>query len=492
MKLTDIKPSLALSPLDGRYHKQTEPLLEYLSEAALNRQRIAVEIEWMIQLANGTHDNDSTPAVPGVDPLTAEEISYLRSIPKEFGPDSIRELAEIEAVTHHDVKAVEYYIGRRLDAAEKGLGHKTALTRLKPLVHFACTSEDINNLSYALCIKQAVTSVWSPAFERIIAKLDAAAEQYAGMPLLSLTHGQPATPTTLGKELAVYVYRLNRQRTALENQEYMGKINGATGTFGAHYAAVPQADWVRISREFVAIRLGLTWNPLTTQIEPHDWQAELYSTVSHINHILHNLAVDIWMYISRGTFVQIPVQGATGSSTMPHKVNPIRFENAEANFELSCALFDSLGATLVETRWQRDLTDSTTQRNIGSAFGYSLLALENLAGGLDSIHPNNEAMEQELNSNWEVLGEPVQTAMRACALAGAEGMDNPYERVKELMRGKKIDKHDVEGFISTLGFDEETARRLSRLSPSAYLGAAQQLVPLKQEPLRPSDRLSGD
>lgn len=294
--------------------------------------------------------------------------------------------------------------------------------------------------------------------------------------MLALTHGQPATPTTLGKEMAVYVHRLSRQLDRVRHQEYLGKINGATGTFGAHLAAAPDVDWVRLSREFVTGRMGLVWNPLTTQIESHDWQAELYSTISHTGRILHNLAVDVWMYISRGVFAQEPVKGATGSSTMPHKVNPIRFENAEANLEISCALLDTLAATLTETRWQRDLTDSTTQRNIGSALGYSLLALDNLKGGLAAIHPNTQVMQEELDNNWEVLGEPIQTAMRAAGLAGRAGMEDPYERVKELMRGHRIGRGDVERFIDTLDLDPETARRLKSLTPSSYTGAADTLV----------------
>ncbi len=477
MKLTDITPAIALGPLDGRYHKQTAPLAEYLSEPALNRERMRVEVEWMIQLANGSVSTQTAQSViPGVQPFTAAEIEYLRAIPEDFDAAGIAELAEIEAVTHHDVKAVEYYIDRRLEVAGEKLGTDSQLPQLKALVHFACTSEDINNLSYARCIKNAITKVWLPALEEIIHKLSDSADKFRDLSMLSLTHGQPATPTTLGKELAVYVYRLNRQLRAVQSQEYLGKINGATGTFGAHMAALPQVDWISLSESFVTERMGLTWNPLTTQIESHDWQAELYSTASHINHILHNLAVDVWMYISRGVFAQVPVKGATGSSTMPHKVNPIRFENAEANLELSCAMLDSLASTLVESRWQRDLTDSTTQRNVSVAFGYSMLALYNLSGGLDSIHPHNAVIEAELDSNWEVLGEPIQTAMRAASLAGVEGMDNPYERVKELMRGHSIGQKDVEDFIATLNFDEETSRRLASLTPATYTGVASKLV----------------
>lgn len=476
MRLTNIE-SVSLSPLDGRYKAATSELVEYLSESALNRERMRTEAEWMILLAGGI--DGKTPVLNGVSPFTEEEKAYLRSIPEDFGEEGIKELAQIESVTHHDVKAVEYYIDARLEAAEEKLSGSSQLSRLKPLVHFACTSEDINNLSYALCIKKAVENVWLPAFEKVIGKISSDADRFADLPMLSLTHGQPATPTTLGKELAVYAYRLGRQLKTLKSQEYLGKINGATGTFGAHFAAVSDADWIALSREFVENRLGLDWNPLTTQIESHDWQAELYSTVSHANRILHNLAVDVWMYISRGAFAQVPVKGATGSSTMPHKVNPIRFENAEANLEISCSLLDTLSATLVESRWQRDLTDSTTQRNIGVAFGYSLLALNNLAGGLESIHPNETVILKELDENWEVLGEPIQTAMRAQALAGRDGMDNPYERVKELMRGNRIDRDDVKNFVAEQNFDEETAKRLSELTPDTYTGIAEKLVEFK-------------
>ena len=318
--------------------------------------------------------------------------------------------------------------------------------------------------------------MWLPDAQAIVDLLTEKAEQYRDMSLLALTHGQPATPTTLGKELAVFVHRLNRQLKHVREQEYLGKINGATGTFGAHLAALPDVDWIAVSQEFVTNRMGLTWNPLTTQIESHDWQAELYGTISHTNRILHNLAVDVWMYISRGVFAQEPVKGATGSSTMPHKVNPIRFENAEANLEISCSLLDTLSATLVESRWQRDLTDSTTQRNIGSALGYSVLALTNLLGGLKSIHPNEIVISRELDENWEVLGEPIQTAMRAGELAGEPGMDHPYEKVKELMRGHSIGKADVERFIDEQSFDSATAARLKALTPATYTGAASKLV----------------
>lgn len=480
MKLTDISPAIALTSLDGRYHEQTAPLVEYLSEPALNRERMVVEIEWLILLANGYEGNGFQPLLEGTGPLDEEEQAYLRSLPEQFDEDTIARHASYEAVTKHDVKAVEYTIDDALAQAVKVLGRPTRLTDLAPLVHFACTSEDINNLATARCVKHAVENVWLPAAQRIHDHLVQQAEQFAQLPMLSLTHGQPATPTTLGKELAVFAFRLGRQLQHVRAQEYLGKINGATGTFGAHAAALPDVDWIAVSREFVEQRMGLTWNPLTTQIESHDWQAELYGTISHANRILHNLCVDTWMYISRGVFAQVPVKGATGSSTMPHKVNPIRFENAEANFEMSCALLDCLSTTLVESRWQRDLTDSTTQRNIGTALGYSLLALNNLAGGLASVHPDERTMRAELDDNWEVLGEPIQTAMRAAGLAGQEGMDHPYEQVKELMRGHTISREDVEQFIDGLNFDEATAARLRALTPAEYTGLASQLISYAQ------------
>ena len=474
MKLTDISPAIALTPLDGRYHKATAPLVEYMSEPALNRERMRVEVEWMILLANGFEGNGNQPIVDGVKPFTEAEQTFLRAIPEDFGAEGIKQHAAHEAITHHDVKAVEYYIDDQIDKAPTELTNIN--DELKTLVHFACTSEDINNLAIARCVKNAMENVWTPEFERIIDHLASKAEEFKDMPLLSLTHGQPATPTTLGKELAVYVYRLNRQLKHLENQEYLGKINGATGTFGAHLAACPDVDWVAVSREFVTNRMGLTWNPLTTQIESHDWQAELYSTVSHANRIMHNLCVDVWMYISRGVFAQVPVKGATGSSTMPHKVNPIRFENAEANLELSCALLDSLGATLVESRWQRDLTDSTSQRNIGVALGHSVLALTNVTKGMGQLQVAAPVLAEDLDTNWEVLGEAVQTVMRAEAIAGVEGMDNPYERLKELTRGHRVDGARMREFVQGLGLSDDAETRLLALTPAGYTGLAARLA----------------
>ncbi|WP_311836164.1 adenylosuccinate lyase [Cellulomonas fimi] len=466
--LASIEPPIALGPLDGRYRAAVAPLVDHLSEAALNRERVHVEVEWLIHLA-------AHRVLPGAPTLAAEEVAYLRGVVATFGAAEIAELGTIEKVTVHDVKAVEYFLKERLAAAPRALGPDTVLPGVGELVHFGCTSEDINNLSYALMVQGAVRHVWLPAARALVTQVAGLAREHRAVPLLARTHGQPATPTTLGKELAVLAHRLGRQLRRIEAAEYLGKLNGATGTYGAHVVAVPGADWQGVSRTFVE-HLGLTWNPLTTQIESHDWQAELYSDVARFNRILHNLATDVWTYISMGVFVQIPVEGATGSSTMPHKVNPIRFENAEANLELSCALLDSLASTLVTSRLQRDLTDSTTQRNIGPAFGHSLLAIDNVRRGLGALAVDHELLARDLDANWEVLGEPVQSAMRAASVAGVTGMENPYERLKELTRGKRLTADDMRGFVAGLGLPDDVATRLAELTPASYTGLAAELV----------------
>ncbi|PUB28644.1 adenylosuccinate lyase [Promicromonospora sp. AC04] len=471
--LAEVSPAIALGPLDGRYRKAVAPLVDHLSEAALNRERIHVEVEWLITLCNGAPGIEA-PVVPGAPTLSPQEIDYLRAIPATFGADEIAELAEIERETVHDVKAVEYFIKRRIAAAPEALG-TTSLPAASELVHFACTSEDINNLSYALMVRGAVRDVWLPAATAVVDQLAGMAREHAAAPLLSRTHGQPATPSTLGKELAVLAHRLRRQLRRVEGAEFLGKLNGATGTYGAHTVAVPGADWPAVSKAFVE-GLGLDWNPLTTQIESHDWQAEVYADIARFNRILHNLATDVWTYISLGFFTQIPVEGATGSSTMPHKVNPIRFENAEANLEISCSLLDTLSATLVTSRLQRDLTDSTTQRNIGPAFGHSLLAIDNVARGLDRLAVNETLLREDLDANWEVLGEPVQSAMRAASVAGVPGMENPYERLKDLTRGQRVDGARMREFVAGLGLPDDVAARLAALTPATYTGLAEQLV----------------
>jgi adenylosuccinate lyase len=459
--LSDADPPYALGPLDGRYRPVVRPLVDHLSEAALNRERVRVEVAWLLHLA----DNQVVPGVRGV---TADERARLTALVDDFGPASVAQLAAYERQTAHDVKAVEYFV----KAAMTG----TSLADLTELVHFCCTSEDINNLAYALMIRGAVRDVWLPAASALADDLAGLAHRLRDIPMLAHTHGQPATPTTLGKEVAVMAGRLRRQLGRIERADFRGKLNGATGTYGAHLAAVPDADWVAVSRAFVE-GLGLEWNPLTTQIESHDWQAELYADVARFNRVLHNICTDIWTYISMGYFAQqLGAHGSTGSSTMPHKVNPIRFENAEANLEVSSALFDVLGSTLVTSRLQRDLTDSSMQRTIGTAFGHSLLSIDNVRRGLAGLEADPEAMSRDLDQAWEVLGEPIQSAMRALAVQGFEGMDEPYERLKELTRGRKVDAEAMHQFIGGLGLPPDVEKRLQAMTPASYTGLAAGLV----------------
>ncbi|WP_066522754.1 adenylosuccinate lyase [Curtobacterium ammoniigenes] len=452
-------PPQPISPLDGRYFPVVHTLGDHLSEAGLNRARVRVEVEWLIFLTDHAMFTTS--------PLASDDAAALRRIVDEFDASSIADLAEIEATTRHDVKAVEYFVRARL--------HDLGLDSIAELTHFACTSEDINNLSYALTIRDAVQGVWLPAFRAVIERLRESALALRSVPMLAHTHGQPATPTTLGKELAVAVYRLERVLGQIEDSEYLGKFSGATGTFSAHVAADPEADWPALSRAFVE-SLDLTWNPLTTQIESHDWQAELYDRVRHANRILHNLATDVWTYISMGYFTQIPQAGATGSSTMPHKINPIRFENAEANLEISSALFSTLSETLVTSRLQRDLTDSTTQRNIGVAFGHSLLALDNLRRGLGEIAVNESRLAEDLDGNWEVLAEAIQTVIRAEVTAGRSHIADPYAMLKELTRGRRVGASELASFVNGLDISDGAKARLARLTPAAYTGVADELV----------------
>lgn len=462
------KTDIALGPLDGRYRSQVSALTNYLSEPALNRSRLLVEVEWLIFLAENQ-------VLKGVSPFSEDEKRYLRSLITTFGEAEVAELKEIEAETKHDVKAVEYFLQARLRGASEVLG-KTSLPNYLAAVHIFCTSEDINNLAYGIGIKAAVKQVWLPQARQLVEQLSQLARQAATVPMLAHTHGQPATPVTLGKEMAVFAHRLRRQLSRIEKTEYLGKINGATGTWAAHKVAVPGANWPQLAKSFVE-HLGLAWNPLTTQIESHDWQSELYSDLARTNRILHNLATDCWSYISMGYFHQnLAAQGSTGSSTMPHKVNPIRFENAEANLEISCALLETLAQTLVTSRLQRDLTDSSTQRNIGVAIGHSLLALSNLQGGLRGLDVAKQVMARDLDQNWEVLGEAVQQVMRVEGLAGTPGMDNPYERLKELTRDSHVDEAAMKDFLLSLGLSEEAESRLLALTPQTYFGYAEELA----------------
>jgi len=452
-------PVQPLSPLDGRYRSAVAPLGDYLSEAGLNRARVEVEVEWLIALTDR--------GLFGTVALSHDEQQNLRQLYRDFGQAEIDWLAEREAVTRHDVKAVEYLVRDRLE--------QLGLDRIAELTHFACTSEDINSTAYALTVQRAVSVVWLPKLRAVTARLGEVAEELKDAAMLARTHGQPATPTTMGKELAVFVWRLERVLAQLDASEYLAKFSGATGTWSAHLAAEPDADWIGISRAFIE-GLGLGFNELTTQIESHDWQVELYDRARHAGGILHNLATDIWTYISLGYFAQIPVAGATGSSTMPHKINPIRFENAEANLEIAGGLFATLGSTLVTSRMQRDLTDSTTQRNIGVAFGHSLLALDNLLRGLSEISLSRDVLLADLDVNWEVLAEAIQTVVRAEVVAGRSQITDPYALLKELTRGRRVGAEQLAEFVRGLDIGDAAKERLLALTPATYVGLAESLV----------------
>ena len=455
-----LNPLTALSPLDGRYSRQCDPLRGIFSEYAFMNARVRVEVEWLIAL--------SEAGFAELPHLSDHGKAFLRGLAEHFSLDDCAAVKEIEKTTNHDVKAVEYWI--------KGqVAHDEELKNAAEFVHFACTSEDINNTSHALMLMKGREALVA-FLEKIRGIIANYAHQWAEIPMLSRTHGQTASPTTVGKEFANVAVRLARVIEAIKSVKILAKMNGAVGNYNAHLIAYPDFDWEAFSKKVVEERLGAVFNTHTIQIEPHDYMAELFQEIERANTILIDFDRDVWGYISMHFFRQKLKEGEVGSSTMPHKVNPIRFENAEANFEISCSLLDTLSATLVESRWQRDLTDSTTQRNIGSALGYSLLALTNLMGGLESIHPNTHVIERELDENWEVLGEPIQTAMRACELKGLPGMDKPYEKVKELMRGHTINKEQVEQFIDQQSFDPETAARLKALTPATYTGVASQLV----------------
>ena len=452
-------PPQPLSPLDGRYRAAVTGLADYLSEAGLNRARVEVEVEWLIALTDRS--------LFGTSPLSDDDKARLRALYLEFGQAEIDWLAEKEAVTRHDVKAVEYLVRDRLSS----LG----LDAIAELTHFACTSEDINSTSYALTVQRAVQRVWLPKLRAVIAAITDLAVKHRDAAMLSRTHGQPATPSTMGKELGVFAWRLSRVADQIEGGEYLAKFSGATGTWSAHLAAAPDVDWPELSRSFIE-GLGLDFNVYTTQIESHDWQVELYDRVRHAGGILHNLATDVWTYISLGYFSQIPVAGATGSSTMPHKINPIRFENAEANLEIAGGLFATLAATLVTSRLQRDLTDSTTQRNIGVAFGHSLLALDNLQRGLGEISLAEDVLLADLDANWEVLAEAIQTVVRAEIAAGRSQISDPYALLKDLTRGRRVGAAELAEFVRGLDIGDEAKERLLALTPATYAGLASKLV----------------
>ncbi len=448
-----------LSPLDGRYAPLVAELAENFSEATLNKTRLEVEIEWIIALT----DN----GVAGSAALSADQKAALRKRISDFSADDVAAMAEIEATTQHDVKAVEYFLRRILD--ENNLNH------IAELAHFAATSEDINNLSYALMIKRSVQNVWLPTAEKLQSTLVELAKGWRDVPMLSRTHGQPATPTTFGKEFAVFAHRVAIALDQVRSVDFPGKFNGATGTYSAHVSASPGTDWPAVSKAFVE-SLGLDWNPQKKQIENQEGQVRLFQRLNHTGRILHNLCTDVWTYISLGYLRQIPQEGATGSSTMPHKVNPIRFENAEANLEIAGGLFDVLQATLVTSRLQRDLTDSTTQRNIGVAIGHQMVAMKNIQRGLGEVAVDEKLMAEDLNDNVEVLAEAIQTVIRAEIVAGNSSITDPYDVVKKLTRGKKVTADVLAEFVDGLDISDDAKARLRILTPATYTGVASDLV----------------
>ncbi len=447
---------MAIGPVDGRYRSRTRPLAEYFSEYALIRYRTRVEIEWYLALA-------ANPAIDALAPIDDPVASRLRALYRDFTIADARWVKALEGETNHDVKALEYFLKEKIGALKLGLPLE--------MVHFACTSEDISNLAYALILKEFTERSLLPVLDRIRDTLAAIAHQYKGVGMIARTHGQEASPTTVGKEFAIFAWRLERQIGHLRRQEFLGKANGAVGNFNAHRVVYPQADWLEHSRNFVE-GLGLTWNPLTTQIESHDFLAELFDTVARIDTILIGFARDIWAYISIGYFTQKTVAGEVGSSVMPHKVNPIDFENCEGNLGLATAMFQHLAAKLPISRWQRDLSDSTTIRGIGTAFGHVIVALSSLERGLGKLQIGTVRIAADIGDEkaWEVLAEAIQTMMRRY------GLERPYERLKELTRGRAVNRKTIEEFVAELPLDAEAKAALLSLEPRNYLGLARELV----------------
>jgi adenylosuccinate lyase len=453
MELTSLN---ALSPLDGRYQSKVDSLRPCFSEYALIKNRALVEVEWLKALA-------AANAIEEIAPFSVATIQELDNVIANFGEIEAAQVKAIEARTNHDVKALEYWLKEKFDGNPE-------IKKASEFIHFACTSEDINNLSHALMLKSARDCVMLPLLEKLIARLNELAHELADQPMLSRTHGQTASPTTMGKELANVVYRLKRQQKQLATNELLGKINGAVGNFNAHLSAYPDFDWESFAKSFVE-SLGLTYNPMTIQIEPHDYMAELYDTFARINTILIDINRDIWGYISVGYFKQKLKEGEVGSSTMPHKVNPIDFENSEGNLGLANALLRHLAEKLPISRWQRDLTDSTVLRNMGVAFGYTLLGYDSCLRGLNKLEVNPSKLAEDLDNSWEVLAEPIQTVMRRY------GVENPYEQLKALTRGKGgINKASLHSFIETLNIPADAKKRLLTMTPASYIGKATELA----------------
>lgn len=445
----------AVSPVDGRYGDKVSPLRAIFSEFGLLKFRVEVEVRWLQKLA-------ATAEIREVPAFDADANAFLDKIVAEFSEEDAARIKTIERTTNHDVKAVEYFLKEKVAAIP-------ALHAVNEFIHFACTSEDINNLSHALMLDSARRDVILPHWRQIIDALKTLAQEYRDIPLLSRTHGQPATPSTIGKEFANVAYRMERQYRQLQQVEILGKINGAVGNYNAHLAAYPEVDWHQFSESFVT-SLGINWNPYTTQIEPHDYIAELFDCIARFNTILIDFDRDIWGYIALNHFKQKTIAGEIGSSTMPHKVNPIDFENSEGNLGLANAVLAHLASKLPVSRWQRDLTDSTVLRNLGVGVGYALIAYQATMKGISKLEVNRDRLADELDHNWEVLAEPIQTVMRRY------GIEKPYEKLKELTRGKRVDAAGIQEFIDGLALPEAEKTRLKAMTPANYIGRAIAMV----------------
>ena len=445
----------ALSPIDGRYQDKASALRPIFSEFGLLKFRVTVEVRWLQKLASHAQINE-------VSALSKEANDYLNHIVENFSLEDADRIKAIERTTNHDVKAVEYFLKEKSEALPE-------LAQISEFIHFACTSEDINNTSHALMLKTTREEVLLPEWKKVIDAVVELANRYKDIPLLSRTHGQPASPTTIGKEMANVAYRLKRQYKQLENLEILAKINGAVGNYNAHLSAYPEIDWHTFSQEFIQ-SLGVTWNPYTTQIEPHDYIAEFFDCVARFNTIVIDFDRDMWGYIALNHFKQRTIAGEIGSSTMPHKVNPIDFENSEGNLGLANAVMSHLGQKLPISRWQRDLTDSTVLRNLGVGLGYALIAYASTLKGISKLEVNEQHLRDELEQNWEVLAEPIQTVMRRY------GIEKPYEKLKELTRGKRVDGEAMRQFIDGLALPQAEKDRLKQMTPASYIGYAVELV----------------
>jgi adenylosuccinate lyase len=442
----------AISPIDGRYAEKTTTLRPIFSEYGLIRHRVLVEIRWLQALARH-------PEIPEVPPLSESALGVLNELVAHFDVADAERVKRIERTTNHDVKAIEYFLKEKITG-------NAELEAVSEFIHFACTSEDINNLAYALMLREARSQLLLPQWDGLIAAITALAHQQAKQPMLARTHGQPASPTTLGKEMANVAYRCQRQRAQLAAVPLLGKINGAVGNYNAHLAAYPAVDWEDFARRFITEDLGLDWNPYTIQIEPHDYMAEFFHTVMRANTVLLDFCRDIWSYIAIGYFRQKTVVGEVGSSTMPHKVNPIDFENAEGNLGIANALLEHLAAKLPISRWQRDLTDSTVLRTLGVGLAHSLVAYQACLKGISKLEVNTAALEADLEENWEVLAEPIQTVMRRY------GIEQPYEQLKALTRGQRVNQERLREFIAKLALPDEAKQQLLTLTPATYIGNA--------------------